>query len=84
MLHLVGKQAYKLELPRKWRIHDIFHVSLLKQDTIRKERVGDENTEKLDARDNNRKYEVETIRDSAIYAKELELGHLSGLYYLVS
>ena len=29
VLHPVGKQAYKLELPRKWRIHDVFHVSML-------------------------------------------------------
>lgn len=35
----VEKQAYKLELPKKWRIHDIFHVLLLKQDTTRKEGV---------------------------------------------
>ena len=26
VLHLVGKQAYKLELLRKWRIHNVFHV----------------------------------------------------------
>ena len=25
----VGKQAYKLELPKKWRIYDVFHMSLL-------------------------------------------------------
>ena len=29
VLHLVGKQTYKLELPKKWRIHDVFYVSLL-------------------------------------------------------
>ena len=37
VLYPVGKQAYKLELPKKWRIHDIFHVSLLEQDTSRNE-----------------------------------------------
>ena len=37
VLHLVGKQANKFELPNKWRIHIIFHVSLLEQDTTRKE-----------------------------------------------
>ena len=29
VLHLVGKQAYKVELPKKWKIHDIFKMSLL-------------------------------------------------------
>ena len=32
---------------------------------------------------NNKKYEVEAIKDSAVYAKEIEK-HLPGLYYLVS
>ena len=39
VLHVVGKQAYKLELSTKWKIHNIFHVSLLEQDTTRKEQV---------------------------------------------
>ena len=29
ILHPVGKQAYKLELPRTWKIYDIFYKSLL-------------------------------------------------------
>ncbi len=28
VLYAIGKQAYKLELSTKWKIHDIFHVSL--------------------------------------------------------
>ena len=86
VLHPVGKQAYKLELPRKWRIHDVFHVSLLEQDTTRKGRVDEEIRQiEFDVGDNdNREYEVEVIRDSAVYTRELESGHLPGLYYLVS
>ena len=39
----------------------------------------------LDAGDNEGgEYEVEAIRDSAVYARESESGHLPGLYYLVS
>ena len=33
---------------------------------------------------NNKEYEVESIRNSAVYARELEAGHLPGFYYLVS
>ena len=29
VLHHVGKQAYKLKLPKKWKIYDVFYVSLL-------------------------------------------------------
>ena len=83
VLHLVGKQVYKLELLKKWRIHDVFYVLLLEQDTTRKRRVDDDNVE-LDAGDENGEYEVEAIRNSEIYARESESGHLPGLYYLVS
>ena len=82
VLYPVGKQAYKLELLKKWRIHNVFHVSLLEQDTTRKGRVHEENVEELDG--DKGKYEVEAIRDSAVYARESESGHLPGLYYLVS
>ena len=82
VLHPVGKQAYKLELPKMWRIHNIFHVSLLEQDTTSKERI--KKVPKLDASDDSEEYEVEAIRDSAVYTIELKSGHLPRLYYLVA
>ena len=86
VLHPVGKQAYKLELPRKWRIHDVFHVSLLEQDSTRKGRVDEEVRQmEFNAGDNESgEYKVEAIWDSAVYARELESDHLPDLYYLVS
>ena len=84
VLHPVGKQAYKLELPKNWRIYDVFHIFLLEQDTTRKEWVHEENAEELDAGDNSGEYKVKTIQDSAVYARESKSDHLPGLYYLVS
>ena len=43
----------------------------------------DEIATKLDAGDDSGEYEVEAIRNSAVYARESESGHLPGLYYLV-
>ena len=86
VLHPVGSQAYKLELLKRWRIHDVFHVFLLEQDTTRKGRMDEKTAEQLEfeAGGDNEEYEVEGIRDSAVYARESEAGHLPGLYYLVS
>ena len=86
VLHLVGSHAYKLELPKRWRIHDVFHMSLLEQDTTRKGRVDEKTTEQLEfeAGGNNEEYEVEGIRDSAVYIRKSKAGHLPGLYYLLS
>ena len=81
VLHPVGKQAYKLELPKECRIHDVFHVSLLEQDTTRKGREFSVLEFKLG---DDKEYELEAIRDSMVYAKESKSGHLPGLYYLVS
>ena len=38
VLHPVGKHAYKLELPKKWKIYDVFHESLLEQNATKKGR----------------------------------------------
>ena len=85
ILYLVGKQAYKLDLPTKWKIHDVFYISLLEQDTTRKGRINElfpEPEAEFNAGD-NKEYEFEAIIDSAVYAKKAER-HLLGLYYLVS
>ena len=85
ILHLVGKQAYKLDLPTKWKLYNVFHMSLLKQDIIKKRWMNElfsESEPEFDA-GNNKEYKIEAIIDSAIYAKETKK-HLLGLYYLVS
>ena len=81
VLHLVEKQAYKLELSRNWRIYNVFHVSLLEQDTTKKGREF--SVPEFEPGDDDKEYEVEAIRDSAVYAKEAD-GHLPGFYYLVA
>ena len=57
-------------------------MSLLKQNITKKKRV--EKIPELYAGDNSKEYKIEKIQDSAVYAMELELGHLPGLYYLVA
>ena len=83
VLYSVSKQAYKLELAKKWKIHDVFYVSLLQQDITKKERINKNMTELEFDAGNSKKYKVKAIRDSVIYAKKLE-GHLPSLYYLVA
>ena len=80
VLYLVGKQAYKFKLPKKWRIYIIFHLLLLKQNTTKKGQVNNTQLE-FEAGD-NKKYKVEDIQDSTVYAKE-STEQLLGLYYLV-
>ena len=80
VLYPFEKQEYKLELPQKWRIHDIFHVSLLEQDTTKKERLDEKNAAELDTGNKSGK----AIWNSAVYAKKSKSSHLPGFYYLVS
>ena len=70
-------------MPKKWRIYDVFHVFLLEQDTTKNGRVNDMQLNFEFEAGENKEYEVENIRDSAVYARE-SAGQLLGLYYLVS
>lgn len=84
VLYSVGKQAYKLELLKKWRIHEVFHMFLLEWNITKKGQV-DENVTQLEFEVNDvKKFEVKSNRNNNIYIKELEAGHLLGLYYLIS
>ena len=51
-----------------------------------KGRVDEKKAEQLkfEAGGNNEEYKVESICDSAVYARESEASHLLGFYYLVS
>ena len=61
VLHLVGKQVYKLELPKKWRIYDVFHVFLLEQDTTKKGQVNDTQLNFEFKAGDNKEYKVDGI-----------------------
>ncbi len=78
---------YKLELSTKWKIHNVFHVSLLKQNTIRKKRVNKALSEpekevEFKAR-GNKEYEVKAIIDSAVYSQQANSDQMPDLYYFV-
>ena len=65
-------------------MHNVFYISLLKQNITRKRQIDENDMAKLDANNNEGgKYKVKAIWDSAVYAKELELNYLLRLYYLV-
>ena len=84
VLHPVGKQVYKLKLPKKWRIYDVFYISLLEQNITKKGRVNDTQSDFEFEAGNDEDYKVHSIWKSAIYTKESAIGQLLGLYYLVS
>ena len=61
VLHLVKKQAWKLKLLKKWRIHDVFYMLLLEQDITRKGQANENITRLKFEAGNSKEYEVEAI-----------------------
>ena len=84
VLYLVEKQAYKLELLKRKKIYNIFHVLLLENNSIRKKQV-DKAMFKLEFENhsNDKKHEFQVIYNNAVYASKSK-GHLSSFYYLLS
>ena len=65
-------------------MHNVFQVSLLEQNTTRKQRVNKQVKELELKAGNSKEYKVETIWDSAVHASKLESDQLPSLYYLVA
>ena len=84
MLYSIDKQAYKLELLKKWKVHNVLHVSLLEQDIIKEGRVSKKVPELDAGNKNSKEYEIQAIWDSAVHANKSKSGHLPGLYYLLA
>ena len=82
VLHPIGKQDYKLKLPKQWKIYNIFHLSLLEQSIIQKEQINKKIIELECNAGNSQEFKVEAVWENAIYANKAE-GHLPGLYYLI-
>ncbi len=86
VFHIVGKQTYKLELSTKWKIHNVFHMALLEQDTTRKRQVDKalpepEKDVEFEA-ESNKEYKIEAIIDSAVYGQQAN-NQIPGFYYFV-
>ena len=79
----MDSKAYKLKLLKQWRIHNIFHISLLEQNNTKKRLVDEKIAEKLEfeASGNNKEYKIEVICDSTVYTRESKTSYLLGLYY---
>ncbi len=73
VVSLRGRQAYELKLPTQWRIHPVFHVSLLEKFIGR---TGAEPMrEAVEVDSDGEHFEVETILDHKVMRKKT--------YYLV-
>ena len=84
VLYSIGKQAYKLELPKRWRMHNVFYMSLLEQNITKRERVDKRVKELKLESGNSEEYKVVAIWDSVVYTSESKSSQLPSLYYLIA
>ena len=84
MLYPIEKQAYKLKLPKKKRVYKIFHMSLIEQNNTKKGQMSKKVPELDTGNEDSKKYKVEAIWNSTVYANKLGSGHLLGHYYLAT
>ena len=67
----MGKQAFRLKLPTKWNIYEVFGMLLLEQDIIRKKGINQTNQAMPKPKNfeigDNKEYQVKTIIDSVVY-----------------
>ena len=87
VLRRIGRNAYSLEIDERWRIHNVFHESLLepfKQNTIAGRRITIPAPEEIEG---EIEYEVERIVRSEIREKKRRKGGkqytVKSLWYLV-
>lgn len=85
VLYLVEKQVYKLKLPKRQRIHDVFYMSPMEQDITKKKWV-DKATFQLKFDNKKTKsdnYEVDAICNSAVHTKGSDRDLLPGFHYML-
>ena len=99
ILETVKNQAYRLDLFKRWRIHDVFHVSFLEKFNVKKEKKHTSHFSEFSYQaeniefDENMKmkvtkefYEIEVIKDSKIFKTDEisdKLYSEFGFYYLI-
>ena len=78
MLNIVENQTYRIDISKRWRIHDVFHVSLLEKVKFKRKKkvslkfnyqsndIDIEKNEKL----TNEKFWIEVILNNKIYKKD--------------
>lgn len=73
-----------MELLKKWKMYNVFDISLLELNITKKRQVN-KNVMKLDTGNNDsKKYKREAIQNNTIYIKKSESNYLLKRYYLLT